>query len=77
MVRRLVEHQQVDPRACSRASAARVRSPGERDAAGRGTCAAVSPNFASSVHTSDSGHSGRFAPNARNNGSPPRNSSRV
>ena len=48
----------LTPRACSSASAARVRSPGERVAAGRSTWSAVRPNFASRVRTSAVGQSG-------------------
>ena len=52
------------PRACSRASAARVRSPGESVSAGRRTWSAVSPNLASRVRTSGVGQSGTSAEKA-------------
>ena len=42
----------LTPRCWSRASAARVRSPGESESHGRVTCSPPSPNFASSVRAS-------------------------
>src|SRR5215472_14792088 len=65
------------PRACSSASAARVRSPGESVAAGRSTCAARKPNFASRVRASAVAMPPAAAPNALSSGSAPRNAPRA
>src|SRR5690242_8492088 len=67
----------LTPRACRRASAARVRSPGERLADGRRTWSARSPNLASTVRTSPGTKSGTAAPNASTSGAGPVNSPRA
>ena len=54
----------LTPRPWRRASAARVRSPGERVAAGRSTWSAFRPNLASRVRTSAGSVSGTAAQNA-------------